>query len=194
MGFFIIAPDFTNIGSMQDANMGRRNLIAEHHPDLLRKAFSGQTVFIPPIFSDAPPTMFVATPVRDENGAVSAVMTLLYDPYEDLTQVCQAGRLGRTGETYGFDRDGLLISESRFEASLVKAGLLPEGDDATLVLRISDPGGNLLRGYRPSFSRDKQPLTHMAAESHSLVNPQASNTAISSYVNSSDGCPITLAK
>ncbi|MFK5951437.1 MAG: response regulator [Desulfobacterium sp.] len=174
-GFFIISPDLINIGSMRDANICWRNLIAEHRPRLLQRAFSGETVFIPPIQSDVPlndktgqlkegqPTMFMATPVKDEKGAVIAVMTLRYDPGECLEPLCIVGSFGQTGETYAFDHSGWLLSQSRFSNDLVDRSIFPQGKDGFVGFRLSDPGGNLLLGHRPAVPRDKQPLTRMAA-------------------------------
>jgi len=174
-GFFIISPDLTNIGSMRDSNIGWRNLIAEHRPKLLQRAFLGETVFIPPIQSDVPlndetgqlregqPTMFIATPVKDEKGAVIAVMTLRYDPVENLEALCRVGRFGQTGETYAFDQGGWLLSQSRFSDNFIGRSVLFPGKDGFVGFRLSDPGGNLLLGYQPAVSRAKQPLTRMAA-------------------------------
>ncbi len=170
-GFFIITPDFTSVGSMRDSNLGLRNLIAEHRPDLLRRAFLGETVFIPPIRSDVPlsregeqeqaerPTMFVGTPVRDSNGHIIAVMTLRYDPNEYFSGVARGGRAGKTGETYMFDASGKLLSESRFTTDLIAAGILGDPSESGLGLRLSDPGGNLTDGHHPCVPRGKQPLT-----------------------------------
>ena len=41
-GFFIISPDFVNIGSMRDDNLGTKNLMANQALDLLNKAFRGK--------------------------------------------------------------------------------------------------------------------------------------------------------
>ena len=175
-GFFIIAPDLQSVFSMRDQNVGVPNLIAEQRPDLLQKAFGGATVFIPPITSDVPlpditgrlrtgdPTMFVAAPVRNARQEVIAVLTVRFDPSADFTRLCQLGRLGRTGETYAFDSTGLLISESRFDESLARIGLIEPDQQAILSIRISDPGGPLLEGYTPSRPPTEQPLTRMASE------------------------------
>ena len=105
-GFFIIAPDHTSIGSMRDANIGTRNLIAEQQPVLLERAFSGTTVFIPPNYSDVPledksglpvqraATMFFAAPLSDEFGRVIAVLTLRFDPLDDFSRITRVGRMG----------------------------------------------------------------------------------------------------
>jgi len=176
IGFIIISKDLINIASMRDKNIGWHNLIAEQRPELLQKAFAGEAVFVPPIHSDvprieqgsgqmqvAPPTMFLAAPVREEGGNVIAVMTLRFNPAHDFSRVCRLAQVGRSGETYAFDRAALLISQSRFEDNLVQIGLLPKGKSSILSVRISDPGANLLEGHQPSTPPDKQPLTYMAA-------------------------------
>ena len=126
-GFFIIAPDFINIGSMRDANIGMSSLIAAQRMDLLKKCFKGETVFIPPIYSDVPlpnkigkmipmkSTMFLATPVKNDRGDVIAVMTVRIIPEFNFSRVARIGKLGKTGETYFFDQTGRMLSKSRFE-------------------------------------------------------------------------------
>jgi len=49
--YFIIAPDFVNIASMGDKNLGSKNHIASQALDLLDRAFKGETVMVPPISS-----------------------------------------------------------------------------------------------------------------------------------------------
>ena len=56
--FFIISPDFINIASMRDSNIGDRNLIASQALDLLNRAFQGEAVMVPPIWSDVPLSAF----------------------------------------------------------------------------------------------------------------------------------------
>ena len=53
-GFFIISPDFINIASMRDGNIGAKNLIASQALDRLNRAFQGEAVMVPPIWSDVP--------------------------------------------------------------------------------------------------------------------------------------------
>ncbi len=182
MDFFVISKDLINIASIRDQNIGWQNLIAEQRPGLLQKAFAGETVFVPPVHSDVPlldedaremregrPIMFIAAPIRGKGGKVIAVMSVYFNPTLDFTRLCNLGRVGTSGETYAFNRSALFLSESRFEDDLVQVGLLPKGKRSMLSVRISDPGGNLMEGYRPLTVPDKQPLTYMAASALSGV-------------------------
>ena len=175
-GFFIISPDFVNIGSMRDGNLGAKNLIANQALDSLNRAFRGQTVMVPPIWSDVSlsssadgkpqntPTMFFAAPVKNIQDQVIAVVTQRVDPSMDFSRLIQLGRIGQSGETYAFDRYGKLLSESRFEDDLRKAGLIGEGQKSILLVSLRDPGGDMTKGFTPALPGYQQPLTLMARE------------------------------
>jgi polar amino acid transport system substrate-binding protein len=131
IGFFIINTDDISIGSMRDANIGTRNLISLQRPHLLRRAFEGEVLFVPPIESDVPlgkepkadetrnpSTKFFMGPIRDSNGQVIAVMTLRVDPSKDCSQLLPASIARKTFETYAFSGHGELLSASRFDEQL----------------------------------------------------------------------------
>jgi hypothetical protein len=111
------------------------------------------------------PTMFALAPVRDENLQVVAVLALRIDPQRDYAKILEMGRMGRTGETYAFNKDGLMLSNSRFDDELIRLAILPDRDDARSILQVlvRDPGGNLAEGYIRQQRRSAMPLTRMAA-------------------------------
>lgn len=181
IGFFIIDPDHVSIGSMRDTNIGSRNLISEQHPELLQRAFKGEVGFVPPITSDVllgnstqsdkakkPPTMFFIGPVMERNGRVVAVMTLRVDPWKDFARTMKSFESAGTGETYAFDRNGRMLSVSRFEDQLRRIGLLAANQSSALNIEIRDPGGNMVEGHRPNIERSKQPLTYMVSRAVAL--------------------------
>lgn len=172
-GFFIISPDHYNLGSMRDANIGVRNLIAEQRPDLMTRVFSGESLIIPSITSDVPlnpadqskkalpPTMFAATPIRNRIGDVIAVFTLRLDPVKDFSKLLRLGRIGESGETYAFDHSGVMLTESRFEDQLRDIGLIESEESSILTIRITEPGKDLTKGLTASIPEDKRQLTLM---------------------------------
>ncbi|MFQ5672108.1 MAG: PAS domain S-box protein [Nitrospinales bacterium] len=174
-GFFIIAPDFINIASMRDSNVGTKNLLVGYE-NFLPRIFNGEVLVSHPLVSDVPlpdiagelredePTLFVAAPIMDDAGTVMAVLAFRIDPAKAFTRITQFGRFGKTGETYLFNRQGQMLSDSRFNDQLRAAGLLAPGKRAILNIEIRDPGGNMVEGFHPSTTRNKQPLTSMAAQ------------------------------
>jgi tRNA A-37 threonylcarbamoyl transferase component Bud32 len=160
----------------------RRQLIGEkdipEFSSLLTRALDGTTCLSPPFSSvvamrDADgrtrtglPTMFVAAPIRDESFQVVGVLALRIRPEQEFSRIVGLGRMGKSGETYAFDKTGLMVSESRFIEDLVLLGILPDEEESSSVLHlyVRDPGGDMTVGHRPSVRRRELPLTQMAAE------------------------------
>ena len=174
IGFFFIAPEnYISIASMRNANVGTVNLIAEQKPELLAEVFAGATKLIPPVFSDValarawpsvdkPPTMFVATPVKNRKNKVIAVMAGRMKPEEDFTQLALSGRIGASGKTLFFDGQGYLLARSRFEEQLDQIGLSAPDDRGILHIAMRDPGVDMTRGEKPALPPEVWPLTKMA--------------------------------
>ncbi|HZZ30339.1 MAG TPA: serine/threonine protein kinase [Pirellulales bacterium] len=110
------------------------------------------------------PTMFTAAPLKNAQGQIVAVLGLRIRPDEDFTRILQVARSGETGETYAFNQDGLMLSESRFDDNLKQIGLLADLPDSRsiLTLEMRDPGVDMTTGGRPELRRADQPLTKMA--------------------------------
>jgi PAS domain S-box-containing protein len=108
--------------------------------------------------------MFFAAPVKNRQGRVMAVVTKRIDPTRDFTRLIQLGQIGKSGETYAFDRYGKLLSESRFDEDLHKIGLISEDQKSILAVSVRDPGGDMTKDFTPSIPRYQQPLTLMARE------------------------------
>jgi len=171
LGFFVIGEDRISVGSMRDSNVGTVNLIAEQSPELLDRAFAGETVLVPPIVSDVSlatssvrdVTEFIIGPHYDAAGQVEAVITLRIDPSAEFNFIAQTGRVGSTGETYLINKSGQLISQSRFDDQLRDIGLLDRNQTSQLRVELRDPGVNLVEGATSPLPRQEQPLIRSAA-------------------------------
>ena len=143
--------------------------------DFLTKAMDGISIVSAPFRSNFQlksasgrmttqvPVMFAASPVRDENFQVIGALCLQIRPEEEFTEILQLGRLGNSGETYAFNRSGLMISNSRFDEDLKLLGLVSqdEGGASLLTIQLHDPGGNMVTGFRPKTLRRDMPMTLM---------------------------------
>jgi serine/threonine protein kinase len=168
----------------------KKRIVAAAHPELigqenipeydavLTRALSGQTNVSAPFNSVAAvkdetgrlrtgvPTMFVCAPIRDESFQVVGALALRIKPENEFSRIMGLGRFGETGETYAFDRDGRMVSESRFDDSLILEGLLPDqpGSQSILQLLVRDPGGDITTGFRPTARRHDLPTTRAVTE------------------------------
>jgi PAS domain S-box-containing protein len=109
------------------------------------------------------PMMAASGAIPGHESTSGAAIVLLIDPEKEFTDIFQRGRIGDSGETYAFNREGDLISESRFDSDLRDIGLIRENQRGILNIKISDPGGNMVEGFTPSTNQKEQPLTRMAA-------------------------------
>lgn len=179
-GFIIISPDNINIATMLHINIGDTNLIHKQRPELLARAFQGESVFIPPIVSDVPltehsirkksaeQTMFITTPIRNFSNEIIAVLAMRINPMVHFSSITTIGRIGQTGETYGFDKEGNLLTKSRYIEDLKKINMIESQN--TFNIKIVDPGGNIVTGYQSKFSQDELPLTYMAQQATQGIN------------------------
>ncbi|WP_051484347.1 response regulator [Shewanella waksmanii] len=188
-GFFVIAPDSISLSSRRDSNIGSLNLIAQQRPELLAQVLRGESVFIPPIRSDVmfsasasgvddmPSTMFFAAPVVNADNQVIAILTKRVNFNGVFSSILSAGFIGHSGETYAVDKTGLLLSNVRFEPQLREVGLIGENQQASLNIRVANPGTNLINSGAKVSADANWPLTEMAA---SIAN-QASGQNIEGY-------------
>jgi len=86
-----------------------------------------------------PPKIWIAAPVRNAAGEVIAVLDIGKPANERFAQLFAAAYVGATGESYAFDRRGVLLTESRFGDALVERGELRAGESAVLRQRLYDP-------------------------------------------------------
>lgn len=185
LDFFIIAPDAISLASLHNNNVGKPNRIMMQRPDLMARVFAGETVSIPAMLSNLAgkdatgrtvteaASLFFALPVRDWQGNVIAALALELDPFTYLSSEAHHGRIGESGETYAFDLDGHLLSESRFSGELLPITQYYQDGDVQLSLRLLDPGGNVFEGYYPKRRPRDWELTLPVRESldgHNGVN------------------------
>ncbi len=171
-GFFIISRNGINLGSSRDANLGVPSLLLRQKM-FLNAIWQGKTAISVPQPSDVPlrdslgelrdgyPTMFVGAPIFGSHGQTIGALTFRIDPTEALYEPLKQGRIGDSGESYAINAAGMLLTNSRFEKDLMKAGLIKADQHSMLNIAVRDPGVNLLE--QPlSADLTSLPLTYMA--------------------------------
>ena len=138
-------------------------------------------------------TMYSLTiaPVRDRAGDVIVALVAGQRAYGDdsLSRILEVAPLGESGETYAFDSDGVMLTESRFTDEIRQVGLVAPVDDpsrawdrsAQLNVQVRDPGGSLRDGFEPSRPLLERPLTRLVAQA--AEGDQASGLLLTPYRN-----------
>ncbi|MGK0179462.1 MAG: PAS domain S-box-containing protein [Nitrospinales bacterium] len=173
IGFIVF--DFTGfqVGSLLEEPLGKRGLI--ERSVFFYQSLQGDTVVSNPFMAGVKlpneqgeflanqPTQFVSTPLKDQDGNVLGVLALRMRPHKEFDKMLTISRFGKTGETYVFNDNGLLVSKSRFNEQLVKIGLLPHTKASIFNIQIRDPDRDLRK--KPLLSGESVenwPLTLMA--------------------------------
>ncbi len=107
------------------------------------------------------PTQFVCAWVASA-GSAGGALCFRVDPLVTFNVVLSSGQTGASGEAYAIDRQGRLLSPSRFEAELVERSLLEPGASSIFNVQVRVPEersshGRLLLSVSPTA-----PLTPMA--------------------------------
>ncbi|WP_437205140.1 serine/threonine protein kinase [Planctomicrobium sp. SH664] len=156
--------------------VGKQNVI--DYGDFLDRALKGTASVSTPMVSTIPfdpeagqeqigqPIMFVAAPIRNTSFEIVGALALGIRPDAEFTRIMQLGRFGETGETYAIDKKGTMVSNSRFDESLILLGILPDRRDSRSILNVEirDPQHDMTLGFRPKVRRSELPLTLAAEE------------------------------
>ena len=181
LNYSIVDMNSKTIFSTQPTSINKINPAANGHPALIRKVYQGNVIFIPPILSknvldkipekdESVTLMYLAFPIENEKGEIIAAVLKQINLFMGLSEILQLSHVGETGESYVFDRNGRMLSKSRFESDLFDAGLFQKDNTGAMYIEVRDPGGNLMTGYSPDIERSQQPLTLMA---NSAINGNA---------------------
>lgn len=125
------------------------------------------------------PNMVVASLVLDGDDQPIAVLGMGLSPRGELAKLLLGSRFGESGETYAINRNGSLLTDSRFEGQLEEIGLLRKSASggSALAIEVRDPGVDMTRGERPAKPREDQPFTECA---RSIMN-QRSGSNVEGY-------------
>ena len=173
-GFLLANREHRVLAAFDDQYVGKRAVAV--HDEFLNKAFAGQATVSRPFASPrllpneqgtlktGRPMMYMAAPVRGDDDKIIAVLGLRMRPGTEFTEILRIAQAGESGETYAFDKNGLLLSQSRFDHELKSFGLLPDLPDSRSILNLElrDPGADLRKNVRAKKPRSEQELTRMA--------------------------------
>ncbi len=96
------------------------------------------------------PTMFISAPLIDSNDLIVGAVILKVDTTH-LSEIMRSVKLGKTGETFLINREGYMLTESRFADELKKMGLIQQR--TALELKVINPRtGKLTEGAQNCLS------------------------------------------
>jgi len=168
---YIVSKDFINIAATDISKIGSVNIVAQKRPNYLIKVFNGYDVFIPPL-NVLPSTkdyrlstdakIFFASPIKNNAGEVIAMAVMETEKKNMMNKILSLNKIGESGETYAFDKEGLMLTESRFRNDLVLSGVLKIHQSSVLNLKLNNPGMDIRKRKISISDFNKKGLTLMA--------------------------------
>ena len=144
--FCIISPDHFIISAAETADIGKKHSAFLQYPGRLKRAFMGETLFIPPIITTINGSgtlkkieMLLISPVVTSDNEIIAVISLMIDPFQNLAQLTRSPGRWATDDIYAFDQTGRMVTPSRFEAQLKEIGLLKSNNSSAFTLDLRNP-------------------------------------------------------
>ena len=195
-GFVIFELTGLQVGATLEEQIGSRRLLGKS--DFFYRSMQGDTVISQPfsgeidlpdekgVFNSNRATMFVSTPIRNQSGDTVGILAFRLRPEKEFSHILSISRFGETGETYAFNDEGTLVSNSRFDPQLISMGLLQPEQSSIFNIQVRDPGRNLLttkRNHNEDIS--KWPLTEMVVQ----AVQQKSGSQVEGY-NDYRGVPV----
>ncbi|WP_300542205.1 ATP-binding protein [Maricaulis sp.] len=169
-GYQLISPNGTTLSAMRDSELAQPALVLDL-VNLERLSNTGALLTRPHIVDQllsVPGSelaaigeeilMYSVSEVR-RNGERIGYLALRIDPLAEYSATFRVGRTGVSGETYAIDRNGRLLTETRYSEEFVQAGLLADGHPSMLHIEVRDPGVDVTRGAIPSRPYAEWPLT-----------------------------------
>jgi two-component system sensor histidine kinase/response regulator len=178
-GFSVINQDFINISADDNDSLGKINLIAQQHPDIIAAVFAGKSRFLPSINSGVKHSprhsvntidqynMYMITPILDEKNQVIAALSISLKVSGQISTIMQQGRIGASGESYLVSRLGQMLSKSRFDAELSSLSYFQEHSKNKQLITLKDPQVNVMQNPDAVINSLQLPFTFMANQ---LVN------------------------
>lgn len=175
-GWMLATPQQLVVAAMREELVGRE--VPRAYSEYMDKALEGKTLVTRPspsavLLPDRDgqlragvPTMFVVTPVRDASQRIIGLLGLRIAPEGEFSKILNVAQEGVSDEAYAFDKQGRMLTASRFDEQLKEIGLLPDRAEASsaLTLELRDPGADLTLGRRATARQSERPLTLPVAE------------------------------
>ena len=148
--FYLVSSVGEVLASLKKEDVGVASLMLGSS-GLLEQVFSGsRTLLLPDKAQIAlsniknKPTsnihcMFLAVPVFSSEQTVLAALLVQMDSFRHISDVLKNAWSGSSGDSFLFNRQGVLLSPSRFENELRDIGMLESGESSVLAVRLVDP-------------------------------------------------------
>lgn len=149
-----------NIGVRLSKNVYNAYLQAMTTTSFVKPLNDDETIYNAEKFEDPVVVCVFMTPVMNSSGELQGVLYAALPAEDEFSQILNRLHYGKRGESYAFDKNGRMLSASRYTEELRSTPLMAgiEQEETIYNIVLKDPGGNLLNGYKPVQPLADSPL------------------------------------
>jgi PAS domain S-box-containing protein len=176
-GFYVVSAQQTIIAADRDDHVGQpigaigqQKLLEDINQGV---SFVGQPTIFSPFSgksegsnSSGEPTMFVGAPIKNSSGEIVATLVCRINPLADYARILQKARSGLSGETYVFDKNARLLSNSKHEDALRELNLLTPEQQSIFNIRLY----RLEQRFSSNQEEHKTRMAEIATSGHNGVD------------------------
>ncbi|MBL1141500.1 MAG: GGDEF domain-containing protein [Proteobacteria bacterium] len=126
--FYVVSKNGRTVASNQGGQVGKINFLQTQAREDFNRVFKGESVFISLADSGDTYNYFIVSPILNQRGVSFAAIVVKIDPSIEFSSITNLGRLGVSGETYAFNKTGVLITETRF-SNIAEVHINDSGND-----------------------------------------------------------------
>lgn len=136
--YYIVDNNFKTIYSNNDYNINNLHFVKKDSFAVSKLFFGNGTITSPVEMGGNLTSIFLVSNIQDELGYVRGYLIFEVDPFEHYAKIFEKGRIGESGETYAVNSEGIMASNSRFDAELKRIGLISQSQNSILNIPIKN--------------------------------------------------------
>lgn len=138
VSYLLINKDGTIIASKSPNDYGAPSFYQDKE-DLRAKLEAKETVVTMPSSNKrGEENIKIATPIFRKDNLFAATLVFELSPEQHFASILTQARIGKTGESYAFSKDSLILTPSRFEDELWANGILAPGQPSQLNIHLKE--------------------------------------------------------
>ncbi|MEA3548582.1 MAG: serine/threonine protein kinase [Thermodesulfobacteriota bacterium] len=142
--FLVAGQDGRILAAYRDSLVGTK--LNDTGMAFVKKAFLDETFmtlpqfpkffFEPDALSYNLPVIVLGTGIKDANDKIVATLLLSIPPEDDFSELFSMLRFGSSGDCYAFNKEAVMVSQSRWTEQAAEQGLLLDNDRKSSILNI----------------------------------------------------------
>jgi len=170
VGFYLVSRNKKIFASLNEEKILDSCILFDASYSFVNNVISGKSAFMPPYKH----YMYIGTPIANSNDSIIGALILKMHASQIFNPSSQLGQIGYSGKNYVLNKQGRIVSQSRFSNILKAKGIDIGNENGITDIRIGDPQIDI-KFLDNSIDYDTLSLTLMAEYATQGINGREIN-------------------